>query len=192
MNLNRIYSNHESGFLDRHRFQQLEQEQQQEQQQQQQVVGNYEDSNDNNDEMDEYDQEMARQYLSKYGDIRRHTIGTNPHQYNGSNNSNNNNNIESIITASQQQSIFATNHLNNLFSTGYESPLSQIKEINNNLESSIIKFNQNILIGINNNGLLQTHNTEEFQPNDRYNANYYPNQLLNPPSAGIPGTVSHQ
>ena len=140
VNLNRIYSkqdsiqSNDSSLFDNHHFQQLEQEQQQQQLQEQQLeINNFEDSlkNDNNDEMDEYEQEMARQYLSKYGDIRRHTIGTNParsHHY--QNNNNNNNNNESMLTSKQQ--IFASNHLNSLLpSSGYESPLSQIKEINN-------------------------------------------------------------
>jgi hypothetical protein len=197
LNLNRIYSKQESiqsndsSLFDHHRFQQLEQEQKQ-----QLETNNYEDSlkNDNNDEMDEYEQEMAKQYLSKYGDIRRHTIGTNParsHRNYQNNNNNNNNNNQIMLTSEQQ--VFASNHINSLLSsTAYESSLIQIKEINNNLENSI-DFNQNILIDPNstpaNNFLfvqsLSNNNDPSNEPyNERYSVNNFQSQFLIPSHSG--------
>ena len=74
------------------------------------------------DEMDESEQEIAKQYLEKYGGLRRHTIGTNPAS---NKNDQNRNNYAGIET-------FSKNNLLNDY--GDESTMQQ-------MNSSVILLN---------------------------------------------------
>jgi hypothetical protein len=136
----------------------------------------------NNDEMDDQENEMAKQYLSKYGGIRRHTIGTNP----------DNRNQNDIMTSMQylvdlnKKSILKTTTT----TTGFDSVLPEIKEINNNTEKLVNATYNNIIQNkvFNEKKQIQksifeksANNNNNNESQSKVDNNFFSNQYLIPP-----------